>query len=161
MPRHAREAVTEQCPRAQGAQLHDGKEVAQKQLHWTGAGGGSQQGWGYKAGEPGPGSGSSAEHVLMHLFFFFLLCKAGGCHRRSAGPWQAVKACILCSGSQSLGLLWVLAGNGDAGRRVAMVTLLLSRLQICHGTVQQPHLPCPQLVRPGGKPGLFGTSWLD
>lgn len=36
---------------------------------------------------------------LMHLFFFFLLCKAGRCHRMSARPWQAVRACILCSGS--------------------------------------------------------------
>lgn len=33
-----------------------------------------------------------------HLFFFFLLCKDGRCWM-SAGPWQAVRACILCSGS--------------------------------------------------------------
>lgn len=65
--------MTEQSPRACGAQQRDGDEAPQKQLHSTGAGGGSQQGWGYKAGEPGFSSESSAEHVLMHLFFFFLL----------------------------------------------------------------------------------------
>lgn len=40
---------------------------------------------------------------LMHLLFFFLLCKAGRCLGVSAGPWQAARACTPSSRGWSLG----------------------------------------------------------
>lgn len=91
--------MTEQSPGARGAQQHDGEEGPQRQLNW------SRRRLSAGVGVQGRGTRSwqwelrGACAGLMRLFFFFLLCKAGRCHRMSAHPWQAVRACILCSGS--------------------------------------------------------------